>query len=73
MFNQKEYLYQLKNYSSISHIGEFLANEIEAIITEVDFKKFCVIVTDSELNYHITREIISIKFSYISNIFYITH
>ena len=55
------------------HIGEFLANEIETIITEIGTKKFCAIVTDGGSNCHVVREKISEKFPYISNVSCIVH
>ena len=65
---RKEYLISLKDYSSVSHTGEFLASEISKVVEDVGKEKFAAIVTDSAANCRVAREKTQEKYPHISNI-----
>lgn len=71
--DRKEYLVSLRNYSSKSHTGNFIASEIEDIIKQIGPQKFAAIITDSAANLKLAREKIQIKYPHLLNIRCIAH
>ncbi|CAG8489955.1 4286_t:CDS:2 [Gigaspora rosea] len=71
--DQKEHLYALRNYSSARHTAEFLAKEIETIITKIGTKKICAVVSDNGANVAAARRLITQKFPHIMNVSYIAN
>ncbi|CAB4413287.1 unnamed protein product [Rhizophagus irregularis] len=71
--NHKEYLWCLKDLSSESHTGEFLAKTIEEIIDDIGLAKFSAIVTDSGANIRNARQIITEKYKNILNVRCMAH
>ncbi|CAG8843989.1 28910_t:CDS:2, partial [Gigaspora margarita] len=65
---RKEYLIGLKDYSSNSHMGEFLANEISNIIEKFGSDKFAAIVTDAASNCNSVRQKIQEMYPHIWNV-----
>jgi len=65
---RKEYLVGLKNYSSYSHTGEFLANEISNIIEKLGSDKFAAVVTDAASNCNLARQKTQEMYPHIWNI-----
>lgn len=63
----------LKDLSSSSHTGEFLANTIEEIIDKFGPAKFSAIVTDSGANIRNARQIITEKYNNILNVRCMAH
>lgn len=63
----------LKDLSSESHTGEFLAKTIEEIIDEIGPAKFSAIVTDSGANIRNARQIITEKYKNILNVRCMAH
>jgi hypothetical protein len=45
--NNKEFLYCLRDLSSVSHTAKVIKEEIDQVIMAVDLKKFLAIVTDN--------------------------
>jgi Protein of unknown function (DUF 659) len=66
--NHEEYLWCLKDLSSESHTGEFLAKTIEEIIEKIGPAKFSGLVTDSGANIRSARQIIAEKYQNILNV-----
>jgi hypothetical protein len=60
-----EYLIGLYNYSSNSHTGEFLTEEISKIIEELGSDKFAAIVTDNASNCRAARQNIQQTYPHI--------
>ena len=65
---RKEYIIQLSDLSADSHISDFIAKKIEAIINCIGPSKFTAVVSDNRANVRKTREIIQTKYPYIKNI-----
>jgi hypothetical protein len=65
---RKEYLVSLKNYSTRSHTGEFLANEISNIIEKLGSDKFAAVVTDAASNCNVARRKIQETYPHIWNV-----
>ena len=63
----------LKNLSSESHTGEFLATTIEEIINIIGSTNFSAIVSDSGANIQNTRQLITEKYENILNVCYMAH
>ena len=61
----KEYLVSLKNYSTRSHTGEFLANEISNIIEKLGLDKFGAFITNAASNCNIARRKIQETYPHI--------
>jgi hypothetical protein len=66
-------LWCLKDLSSTSHTGEFLAETIKEIIDKFGPAKFSAIVTDSGANIRNARQIITEKFKNILNVRCMAH
>ncbi|CAG8628466.1 16073_t:CDS:2 [Rhizophagus irregularis] len=71
--NHKEYLWCLKDLSSESHTGEFLAKTIDEIIDEIGPANFSAIVSDSGANIRNARQIITEKYKNILNVRCMAH
>ncbi|CAG8708030.1 33741_t:CDS:10 [Gigaspora margarita] len=65
---RKEYLIGLKDYSSNSHTGEFLTNEISDIVEKLSSDKFAAIVTDAASNFNLACQKIQEMYPHIWNI-----
>ncbi|CAG8854883.1 41778_t:CDS:1, partial [Gigaspora margarita] len=65
---RKEYLVGLKNYSSYSQMGEFLANEISTIIERLGSDKFAAVVTDAASNCNLARQKTQEMYPHIWNV-----
>jgi hypothetical protein len=70
---RKQFLYQLKDFSSESHTANYIANQIEDVINKIGSNKFSAIVSDGAANLREARKIISKKFPNILNIRCIAH
>jgi len=66
-------LWCLKNLSSESHTGEFLATTIEEIINKIGSTNFSAIVSDSGANIRNARQIIAEKYNNILNVRCMAH
>jgi hypothetical protein len=71
--NNKEYLYSLRNLSSLSQTSKVLEDEIDRIISKIGTKKFAAVVTDNASAIANARKYISEKYPYILNIRCIAH
>ena len=71
--DHEEYLWCLKDLSSESHTGEFLAKTIEEIIEKIGPAKFSALVTDSGANIRSARQIIAEKYQNILNVRCMAH
>jgi hypothetical protein len=69
----KQYVYKLCDFSSYSHTGEFLAEQINNILIEVGPEKFASIVSDNAGNVRVAREIIARRYPNILNLRCIAH
>ncbi|CAG8826569.1 27030_t:CDS:2, partial [Gigaspora margarita] len=65
---RKEYLIGLNDYSSNSHTGEFLTNEILDIVEKLSSDKFVAIVTDAASNCNLACQKIQEIYPHIWNI-----
>ena len=63
----------LKDLSSESHTGEFLAQTIEEIMKKIGPSKFSAIVSDAGANIRNAREIITTKYKNILNVRCMAH
>ena len=70
---RKEYVFQLSDLSEDSHIGEYIAEKIEAIINQIGISKIAAIVSNNGSNIQKAREIIENKYPNIRNIQCIAH
>jgi len=68
-----EYLWCLKDLSSESHTGKFLAQTIEEILKKIGSSKFSAIVSDSGVNIRNARQIITEKYNNILNMRCMAH
>jgi Protein of unknown function (DUF 659) len=66
-------LWCLKDLSSESHTGEFLAKTIEEVMETIGPAKFSAIVSDSGANIRNARQIISEKYQNILNVRCMAH
>jgi hypothetical protein len=66
-------LWCLKDLSSESHTGEFLAKTIDEIIDEIDPANFSAIVSDLGANIQNARQIITEKYKNILNVRCMAH
>ena len=73
MADNTEIVYTLKNFSSATQTGEFLADEISTIIEEIGPKKIGAFVTDHGGNIRVARRLITTKYTHILNIRCIAH
>jgi len=71
--DNKEYLYSLRNLSSVSHTAKVLEDEIDRILTAIGPKKFAAVVSDNASAIANARKHISEKYPYILNIRCIAH
>ena len=71
--NFKEFLYQLRDLSSVKHVAKNLAEEIENVLQKVGPDKFAAVVTDNASNCAAARNIISEKYPFIFNTRCIAH
>jgi hypothetical protein len=69
----QEYLWCLKDLSSESHTGEFLAQTVEEIMKKIGPEKFSAIVSDSGANIRNARQIITEKHKNILNVRCMAH
>ncbi|CAJ0764276.1 18411_t:CDS:2, partial [Entrophospora sp. SA101] len=70
---RKEFLYCISDFSSASHTGEFLAEEINKIIECIGPKKVAAIVSDNGANIAKARRIVTSKYKHIINVRCIAH
>ncbi|RHZ51352.1 hypothetical protein Glove_480g14 [Diversispora epigaea] len=66
--SRKEYLIALKNYSSRSQTGKFLANEISTIVENIGSEKFAAVVTDAGSACRVARKKTQEMYSHIWDI-----
>lgn len=66
--SRREYLYQLKDYSMTSTTGNFLADEINNVLNEIDVRRFAAIVTDQGSNIRRARRLVNNKYNFILDI-----
>jgi hypothetical protein len=71
--NQKEYLYSVKDLSSYSHTGNFLASEIEQVLNEIGVTKFIGLVSDSASAMKLAKNIIHNRYPSIIILHCIAH
>lgn len=71
--DNKEYLYSLRNLSSVSHTTKVLEEEIDRVLTAIGPKKFAAIVSDNAIAIANARKNISEKYPHILNIRCIAH
>jgi len=71
--DNKEYLYSLRNLSSVNHTAKVLEEEIDRVLTAIGPKKFAAVVSDNAAAIANARKQISEKYSYILNIRCIAH
>jgi predicted component of type VI protein secretion system len=71
--DHKEYLYSLRDLSSVSHTTKTLEEEIDHVLLAIEPKKFAAIVSDNASAIANARKHISEKYPYILNIRCIAH
>jgi len=71
--DNKEYLYSLRNLSSVSHTAKVLEDEIDRVLIAIGPKKFAAVVSDNASAIANARKHISEKYPYILNIRCIAH
>lgn len=71
--DRKEYLYQLCDFSDKSHTGEFIAEQIDIVLTDLGSDRFSALVTDNGANVRLARDIICRLYPHIFNIRCIAH
>lgn len=71
--NGRDILWKISDFSSESHTGEFLAQQIQKILEDIGIQKFVGIVTDAGSNVHSARNLISTRFPHVLNIRCIAH
>ena len=71
--NRQEFLYQLRDLSSIKHTAQNLVEEIDKVLQKVGPDKFAAVVTDNASNCALARSIISEKYPFIFNTRCIAH
>ncbi|CAG8607851.1 45494_t:CDS:2 [Gigaspora margarita] len=63
-----KHLFQIKDYSTISQTGDFLAEEIDNVLNEIGVEKFAAVITDHGSNIRFARRLVNEQYNFILNI-----
>lgn len=71
--DRHQYVHSVQDFSSYSHTGSFLSNEIIKVVEEIGPKKFGAVVSDGAAAIQLAKNLVAQKYPYIIPIHCIAH